>query len=157
MSEEIVEIESTEKKQPNRLLMLAVLLLSIAAVSAPILIELMLYGEYGYSKNSTITHVVLPGVWSAITLLIITLIVRTRVVGDIDVVWLRWNRSEVVLAILFIPIITAVYLLLVVLLRKLGLPLTKDLYIWADQHGLAFFVTLTVFKTIICPILEELF
>ena len=137
--------------------MLAVLLLSIAAVTAPILIELMLYDEYGFSTNSTITHVVLPGIWSAIILLVIALIVWTRVSGDLDVVWYRWNRSEVIKAILLIISVLLVWSLLNFLIRRLGLPLNEDLYFWADQRGLAFFITLTVFTAIITPILEELF
>ncbi len=151
------DIESSKTKHPSRLLMLAVILLSIAAVTSPILIELMVYDEYGFSKNAILTHLVLPGIWSAITLLVIALIVRTRIVGDIDVVWYRWSCSEVTLAILFILMITAIYQLLGMLLRKMGLPLNDELYVWVDQKGLAFFITLTVFKTIICPILEELF
>jgi membrane protease YdiL (CAAX protease family) len=136
---------------------LAVLVLSIAAVTAPTLIERMLYVEYGYSKNSTITHVVLPCVWSAVTMLIIVLIARTRVVGDLDFIWYHWSRSEVVKTILLIIAALLVYFPIGFLIRKLGLPMRENLFVWADQHGLAFFITLTVFKTIIGPVLEELF
>jgi hypothetical protein len=43
------------------------------------------------------------------------------------------------------------------LIRKLGLPMRESLYFWADQHGLTFFIMLTVFITVIIPIIEELF
>jgi len=157
VSDVTIAIENKEVRHRSKLLMLAVLLLSITAVTAPILIELILYDEYGYSKSSTITHVVLPGVWSAITLLIIVLIVRTRVAGDLDFIWYRWSRSEVLKTILLIIATPLVYYLIGFLIRKLGLPMRENLYFWADQHGLVFFITLTVFKTIIVPILEELF
>ena len=158
MSQEIEEIESIENKQPNRLLMLAVLLLSITAVAAPVLIaRTMLYDEYGYSKNATLTHLVLPGVWSAVFLLVIVLVVRTRVAGDLDFIWYRWSCSEVLKAILLIISVLLMWILLNFLIRKLGLPLKEDLYFWADQHGLAFFIMLTVFITVIIPIIEELF
>ena len=138
--------------------MLAVLLLSIAAFTVPILIErILLYDEYGFSKNTTLTHFVLPGVWSAVTLLVIALIVWTRVAGDLDVVWYRWSRSEVIKATLLIITAPLVYFPTALLMHKLGLPLKEDLYSWVDQRGLAFFITLTVFITIIGPILEELF
>jgi carbon starvation protein CstA len=127
VSEEIEEIESIENKQPSRLLMLAVLLLSITAVAAPVLIaRTMLYDEYGYSKNATLTHLVLPGVWSAIILLVIVLIVRTRVAGDLDFIWYRWSRSEVMRAFLLILATPLVYYPTALLMRKLGLPLKED-------------------------------
>jgi len=158
VSEEIEEIESIENKQPSRLLMLAVLVMSIAAVAAPILIaRMMLFDEYGFSKNATLTHLVLPGVWSAIILLVIALIVWTRVAGDMDVVWYRWSRSEVIKAILLIIAVPLVYYPTAFLMHKLGLQLKDNLYFWADQRGLAFFITLTVLTAIIGPILEELF
>jgi len=158
VSEEIEEIESIENKQPSRLLMLAVLVMSIAAVAAPILIaRMMLFDEYGFSKNATLTHLVLPGVWSAIILLVIVLIVRIRVAGDLDFIWYRWSRSELLKTILLIITASLVYYPIGFLIRKLGLPMRESLYFWADQHGLAFFITLTVFITIIGPILEELF
>ena len=158
MSDETIAIENKEVRHRSKLLMLAVLLLSIAAVISPILIErILLYDEYGYSKNGTLTHLVMPGIWSAIILLVIALIVWTRVSGDMDVVWYRWNRSEVIKAILLIISVLLVWSLLNFLIRRLGLPLNEDLYFWADQRGLAFFITLTVFAVIITPILEELF
>ncbi len=138
--------------------MLTVILLSIAAVASPILIaRIMLYDEDGISKNTLLTHLVLPGVWSAVTLIVIVLIVRTRIVGDLDVVWYRWTRSEVVLSILFILIITVVYPLLGVLLHKLGMTARPDLYFWADQKGLAFYIILTILSAVLGPVLEELF
>jgi len=158
VSDEIGEIESTGNNQPSRLLMPAVLLLSIAAVAAPILIaRTMLYDEDGISKNALLTHLVLPGVWSVVILLVIALIVRTRVAGDMDVVWYRWSRPEVTLAILFVLIITAVYPLLGVLLRKLGLPPSSNLMFRADRRGLVFYVILTILRAVLGPVLEELF
>jgi membrane protease YdiL (CAAX protease family) len=157
VSDETIAIEKNQVRHLSKLLILAVLVLFIAAVTAPTLIELMLYDEYGYSKNSTITHVVLPGVWSAVTMLIIVLIARTRVVDDLDFIWYRWSRSEVVKTILLIIAAPLVYYPIGFLIRKLGLPIRENLFVWADQHGLAFFITLTVFKTIIGPVLEELF
>lgn len=158
MSEETEVIENIETGHRSKLLMLAVLLLSITAVAAPVLIaRTMLYDEYGYSKNATLTHLVLPGVWSAIILLVIVLVVRTRVAGDLDFIWYRWSRSELLKTILLIIAATSVYYPIGFLIRKLGLPLNEGLYVWADQHGLAFFIMLTVFITVIIPIIEELF
>jgi membrane protease YdiL (CAAX protease family) len=157
VSDETIAIENDQNRHLSKLLILAVLVLSIAAVTAPTLIELMLYDEYGYSKNSTITHVVLPGVWSAITLLIIVLAVRTRAVGDLDFIWYRWSRSEVLKTILLITAAPLVYYSTAFLIHRLGLPLRENLYFIADQKGLAFFITLTIFIAIIIPILEELF
>lgn len=117
----------------------------------------MLFDEDGISKNALYTHLVLPGVWSAVILLVIALIVWTRVSGDLDVVWYRWSSSEVIKAILLIIAVPLVYYPTAFLMHKLGLPLKEDLYFWADQRGLAFFIILTVFITIIGPILEELF
>lgn len=152
------DIESSETKHPSKLLKLAVLLLSVAAVTAPILIErTMLYDEYGINKNAFLTNLALPAVWSVVTLLAIALIVKTRVAGDLDIVWYRWSRSEVMRAFFLILVTPLVYYPTALLMHKLGLPLKEDLYFWADQKGLAFFITLTVFITIMIPILEELF
>lgn len=152
------DIESSETKHPNRLLMLAVLLLSITAVSSPILIaRMMLYDEYGISKNAILTHLVLPAVWSAVILLVIFIIVRTRVVGDLDLVWYRWSRSEVVKTILLIIAVPLVYYPIGLLIHKLGLPMKENFYFWADQRGLAFYIILTILSAVFGPILEELF
>jgi membrane protease YdiL (CAAX protease family) len=158
VAEEIGEIESIGNKQPKRLLILAVLLLSIAAVAAPILIARMtLFDEYGISKNTLYTHLVLPGVWSAVVLLIMALIIRTRIVGDLDVVWYRWSRSEVIKTILLIITTPLIYYPIGFLIHKLGLPMKENLYFWADQIGLSFYIILTIFSAVFVPILEELF
>ena len=157
MSDETLAIENNQIRQRSKLLILVILVLSIAIAAAPTLIELMLYDEYGFSKNSTITHVVLPGVWSIILLLIIVLVVRTRVAGDLDFIWFRWSRSEIIKTILLIIITPLVYYPIGFLIRKLGLPMRENLYFLIDQQGSAFFITLTVLKAIIGPVLEELF
>lgn len=158
MSDDTGELRVNETKRPGKLRLIATLLATITIVLVPILISrTMLYDENGISKNALISQIVLPGVWSAFLLLTIILIVRARLVGDLDFVWYRWMRSEVILAILLITIITIVYPFLGVLLCKLGLPFSYDLKFRADQQGLAFFVGMTIFTAIIGPILEEIF
>jgi len=94
VSDETIAVENNLIQQRSKQLILAVLILSIAAVAAPILIgRMMFYDEDGFSKNVILTHLVIPGVWSAITLLIIVLVVRTHIAGDLDFIWYRWNRS----------------------------------------------------------------
>jgi len=115
------DIESSETKYPNRLLMLAVLLLSIAAVSASILIA------------------------------------RTRVAGDLDIVWYRWSRYEVAKTILLIIAAPLVYYPIGFLIHKLGLPMKENLYFLADQRGLTFYIILTILNAVLVPVLEELF
>ena len=157
MSDDTGEIEPRETERPRRLRAMVILLVSIAAVATPILIARTFYNEYGISKNTLLTHVYLPGVWSALVLLVIVVIVRTRVAGDLDLVWYRWTRSEVILAIVFIFIVTVAYPSLGVVLRKVGLATRPELWFWADQRGVAFFASLTILTAIIVPIVEEIF
>jgi membrane protease YdiL (CAAX protease family) len=152
------DIENIGTKHLNRLLILAVLLLSITAVSAPILItRAMLYDQYGISKNAILTYLVLPVVWSAVIFLVIYIVVRTRVAGDLDLVWYRWSRSEVVKTILLVIAVPLVYCPIGLLISKLGLPMKENLYFWTDQRGLAFYIILTILNAVLGPVIEELF
>ena len=158
MSDENSEKECSGTKHPGKLRATIVLFISIAAVGAPILIaRTSLYDEDGISKNALLTQLILPGAWSALVLMIIAFFVWTRAIGDPDIVWYRWTRIEVILAILFIIIVTAVSPLLGLLVRQLGLPSSPGLMFMADQRGLAFFVSLTILTAIIGPIVEEIF
>lgn len=158
MFDENGEIECSGNKHPGRLRATIVLLVSIAAIAVPILIARMsLYDEDGISKNALLTQLILPGIWSALVLLVIALFAWTRATGDPNIIWYRWTRVEVILAVLFIFIITAVYPLLGILVRKLGLPSSPGLMFRADQRGLAFFVSLTILTAIIGPVVEEIF
>lgn len=157
MSDETIAIENNQIRHPSKLLILAAVLLSITAVAAPILIARTFYNEYGFSKNPFLIALVFPATYLLLMLLILVLAIRTRATGELDFVWYRWSRSEVIRAILLIIAVPLVSYSLSLLMHKLGLPTKTDLYVLADQRGLAFFITLTIFIAIITPILEELF
>lgn len=158
MSDETIAIENNKIRHRSKLLILAVLLLSIVAVSAPILtVRMLFFNEYGISENEPFTHLFLSYTWLVMVLLIMALIVRTRIVGDLDLVWYHWNRSEVLKAIFLIIAVPLVYYSLAYLIQRLGLPVRKNLYFSADHHGLAFYIILTILSAVLGPILEELF
>lgn len=137
--------------------MLAILFVSIAVIATPILIARTFYGEYGISRNAYLTQLALPGLSLLIMLLAVILLKNTRIAGAPDFIWYRWSRSEVIKAILLILAVPIVYLITGALIRKLGLQLKPDIWYLADQQGLAFYVTLTIFIAVICPFMEEIF
>jgi len=151
------DIESEETKQSSKLLMLAILFVSIAVIATPILTARTFYGEYGISRNAYLTELALPGLSLLIMFLAVIFLKKTRIAGAPDFIWYRWNRSEVIKAILLILAVPIVYLITGALIRKLGLQLKPDLCYLADQQGLAFFVTLTIFIALIGPFMEEIF
>ena len=157
MSEETIATENKEVRHRSKLLMLAVLLLSIAAVTAPILITFTFDSEHSIKKNSFLSLLVFLGIPFLLMLLIFTLAVRTRVVGDLVLVWYRWSRSEVLKAILLIIAVPLIYFPIGFLIHKLGLPLREESYVLVDQRGLAFYIILTIYGAVFGPILEELF
>jgi membrane protease YdiL (CAAX protease family) len=147
------DIESRETEQPRKLLVLAVLFASIAVVVTPLLIAQAFYTVEGIRKNPLMTLLALP----ATSLLVIVVIARTRMAAVLDFVWCRWTCSEVIKAFLLILAVPLAYPVFGLLMRKLGLPIKEDLWFWADQKGLAFFVTLTVLTAFLGPIVEEIF
>jgi membrane protease YdiL (CAAX protease family) len=151
------DIESRENEQPKKLLVLAVLFASIAAVVVPLLIQQTLYTAEGISENPLLTAVALPAIHLIAMLIIVLLVTRTRIAGDLDFVWCRWTRSELIKACVLILAVPVVYFAFGLLIVKLGLPLKGDLWFWAGQKGLAFFVSLTILRAIAAPILEEVF
>lgn len=153
MSDVTGDIESRETEQPRKLLVLAVLLASIAVVVTPLLIARAFYTAEGICKNALMTAIALP----ATSLLVIVVIARTRMAAVLDFVWCRWTRSEVIKAFLLILAVPLAYSAFGLLMRQLGLRAKMDFWFWADQKGLAFFITLTVFWAIVGPILEEIF
>ncbi len=157
MSDVTGDIESRETEQPKKLLVLAVLFASIAAVVMPALIARALYTAEGISRHALLTLLGLPATSLLVMFLTIVVTARTRMAGALDFVWYRSTRSEVIkafLLILAIPLVSSACGLLMV---KVGLPLERDMWFWADQKGLAFFVTLTVLTAVLAPILEEIF
>ncbi|UCG56997.1 MAG: CPBP family intramembrane metalloprotease [Phycisphaerales bacterium] len=157
MSDVAVNTETGTTERPSRSRALAVLFVCIAAVAALVLLERMIYTPEGISRNAMLTHLVLPAILMLVMLSSVVLIRKARIGSAADIVWYRWGLSEVVGAILVIVVVPTVYLLLTVLMSKLGLSLQPDLWFWADQRGLAFFITLTILMAIIGPALEEVF
>jgi membrane protease YdiL (CAAX protease family) len=151
------DIESRETEQPRKLLVLAILFASIAVVVTPIVIERTLYFDEGISKNATMTQLALPAIYLLVMLLTVVVITRTCIAGSLDFVWCRWTRSELIKAFLLILAVPVVYPVFGLLLVKMGLPIKGDLLFWAGQRGLAFFVTLTVLKAFLGPLVEEIF
>lgn len=147
------DIESRETEQPRKLLVLAVLFASIAAIAMLVLIGRTLYAPEGISRNA----IALLAINLIAMLITVLLIRRTRIAGVMDLVWCRWSRSEVIKAFLLILAVPLAYSAFGLLMRKLGLRAKMDFWFWADQKGLAFFITLTVFWAIVGPILEEIF
>jgi len=151
------DIESEETKQSSKLLMLAILFVSIAVIATPILIARTFYGQYGISRNAYLTELALPGLSLLIMLLVVIFLKKTRIAGALDFTWYRLSRSEIIKAILLILAVPIVYLITAALIRKLGLQLKPDLWFIADHVGSAFFVTLTVYIAVIGPLMEEIF
>jgi len=150
-------IEPQETRRPSKLLVLAVLFASIAAVVMPLLIARTLFTADGISRNALLTVLALPATSLLVMFLTIVVIAWTRMLGALDFILCQWTRSEVIKAFLLILAIPLVYFTFSVMIRKFGLPLKGDFLFWAGQRGLAFFVTLTILRAIAGPILEEIF
>ncbi|OHB63557.1 MAG: hypothetical protein A2Y76_02515 [Planctomycetes bacterium RBG_13_60_9] len=145
--------------------MLGILILSIAAVVAPVYASATLFTRDGMSRNALITHVLLPMAHLLIMLLIVMLANRTLAAGSLDLVWFRAGRGgfetrpyvQIAAAPLLLVVALWSAVLATILVNKLGLKPLPDRMFSAEGRGLALFLALTAVIVIVSPVLEEVF
>ena len=151
------EINNSKNINFSRNRALTILLISLAFTVTPYFISKMFYDEHFMSENPFLTELVFPSLSLIFMLLVVVLLKKTRITEALDFIWYRWERSEVVKAALLILAIPIVYMITGVLVRILDLQFKREFKYFANQQGLAFFVTLTVLTAVLFPVIEEIF
>ncbi|MBC8471700.1 MAG: CPBP family intramembrane metalloprotease, partial [Planctomycetes bacterium] len=151
------EIENSKNINFNRLRALAIILISLSFTIIPSFVSKMFYNEHGICENLFLTELVFPSLSLIFMLLAVILLKKTHIAETLDFIWYRWERSEIVKAILLIITIPIIYSITAVLVQMLGLQFQREFKYYSGQQSLAFFVSLTVLTAILFPVIEEIF
>jgi len=162
VSEEIEEIESIENKQPNRLLVLAVLAGVILLVQLPNLLIINVYIKNYTSTNDWMVYVVLPVViMTLMTGCVIVLAGLIPKLAAFECRWFRWSRREFLeFMLLSFGVITS-FLIVGFLSYRFGLPLTEPPTRFENGSYVCIYIPLFVWivirTSILGPVAEEIF
>ena len=147
--------ETAAIAHPRRLGTLAILVATIAVAEAPLLVARTLNHED--KNNAFLIAIALPSLLLLVMLGVVLITARTKVVGDLEIVWWRRRRSEARWAILLVLSAVLGSSLVFWCVQRLGLPMESDFGFRADQQSVAFFMALALRTAILAPIVEEVF
>ena len=158
----IRDIESSETKQPNRLLILAVLAGVILLIQLPNLLIRNVYIKNYKSTNDWMVYVVLPVI--IMTLMIGFTIVLAGLIPKLaafECRWFRWSRREFIeFMLLPFSVITSV-LIVSFLGYRFGLPCTEPATRFENGSYVCSYIPLFVWiiirTSILGPVAEEIF
>ena len=162
MSDISEDVESSGSKQPNRLLILAVLALVILLIQLPKLLIRNVYIKNYTSTNDWMVYVVLPVM--LMTFMIGFAIVLAGIIPKLaafECRWFRWSRREFLEFILLpLGIITSV-LIVSFLSYRFGLPCTEPATRFENGSYVCSYIPLFVWiiirTSILGPVAEEIF
>ena len=162
MPDMIRDIESSETKQPNRLLILAVLAGVILLIQLPKLLIRNVYIKNYKSTNDWMVYVVLPVI--IMTLMIGFTIVLAGLIPKLaafECRWFRWSRREFIeFMLLPFSVITSV-LIVSFLGYRFGLPCTEPATRFENGSYVCSYIPLFVWiiirTSILGPVAEEIF
>ena len=162
MSDISEDVESSETKQPNRLLILAVLAGVILLVQLPNLLIRNVYIKNYTSTNDWMVYVILPVI--IMTLMIGFAIVLAGLIPKLaafECRWFRWSRREF-LEFMLLPfgVITS-FFIVGFLSYRFGLPLTEPVTRFENESYVCSYIPLFVWIiiriSILGPVAEEIF
>ena len=144
-----------------RLRILAIVLASIVAVGAPVVLSVLLYTPDGVSKNGLVTHLLLPTADALIMLLIVLIVRRTGSAGKVELAWFGRGPLEAA-AVLLLPVATVLLMLPTAwgaawLMARLHIVQPPNTMFTPEGRSLAFFVALAVRVAILTPVMQEIF
>ena len=142
---------------PRKLRLLAICAITIAIAVLPLVGARALYGDDGFSRNAFLTELALPFIHLLILSTIAVLLARTGIVGDVDILWWRRRCSDGWWTLILVPVALFTHTFIGWLVQRLGLRLSPDVFFYADEQPLAFYVAMTIVGVILTPVIEELF
>lgn len=161
MSELVADAQVGANDFSRRLRILAIVLASIAAVGAPVVLSVLLYTPDGVSTNGLITHILLPTAHALIMLLIVMVTRRTGAAGKVELTWFRRGPLDI-FAVFVLPVATILFMLLTAwltawLMARLEIAQPLNTMFTPEGRNAAFFLALAVRVTILTPLMEEVF
>ena len=162
MSDISEDVESSGSKQPNRLLILAVLALVILLIQLPNLLIRNVYIRNYKSTDDWMVYVVLPAIILSLMIgFTIVFVGLTPKLAAFECRWFRWSRREFI-EFLLLPfgIITSV-LIVRFLGYRFGLPGTEPATRFENGSYVCYYIPLFVWliirTSILGPVVEEIF
>jgi len=151
-----VDTVPQESRDPSRPRILAIVGLSVCVIAIPPVIARTLYTVQGVSRNAYVGGLILPTLFLLAALGGVLVLRQAFGKGVLDIVWFRWDRTEVVGTVLLVITLPIACNLIDSLFRYLGFATGSNWLYYAEGLGVAFWTAVTIRTALATPFIEEL-